>query len=57
MLGTHIETIPKYYIISAKDGVIAEEFQISDCLAWYLDRKNYLQAWEISQHLVTPTKD
>lgn len=56
MLGTHIETIPKYYIISAKDGVIAEEFQISDCLAWYLDRKNYLQAWEISQHLVTPTK-
>lgn len=56
MLGTHIETIPKYYIISAKDGVIAEEFQISDRLEWYLDRKNYLQAWEISQHLVTPTK-
>ena len=39
MLGTHIETIPKYYIISAKDGVIAEEFQISDRLAWYLIEK------------------
>ena len=57
MLGSHIETSPKYYIISAKDGVIAEEFQMSDRLSWYLDKENYLQAWEISEHLVSPVKD
>ena len=56
MLGSHIETSPKYYIISAKDGVIAEEFQMSDRLSWYLDKENYLQAWEISEHLVSPVK-
>ncbi|KAK6868009.1 Vacuolar protein sorting-associated protein 41 [Candida tropicalis] len=56
MLGSHIETSPKYYIISAKDGVIAEEFQMSDRLSWYLDKENYLLAWEISEHLVSPVK-
>ncbi|RCK63769.1 Vacuolar protein sorting-associated protein 41 [Candida viswanathii] len=56
MLGSHIETVPKYYVISAKDGVIAEEFQLSDRLAWYLENENYLLAWEISEHLATPIK-
>lgn len=56
MLGSHIETVPKYFIISAKDGVIAEEFQLSDRLTWYLNNENYLQAWEISEHLATPIK-
>ncbi|EMG49636.1 VPS41 Vacuolar protein sorting-associated protein 41 [Candida maltosa Xu316] len=56
VLGTHIETIPKYFIVSARDGVVAEEFQLDDCLSWYLEKENYLQAWEISQHLVTPIK-
>ncbi|CAI5757379.1 unnamed protein product [Candida verbasci] len=52
----HIETIPKYFIISAKDCVIAQELQIEDRLDWYLNKENYLQVYEISQYLVTPYK-
>ncbi|KAI5954375.1 VPS41 [Candida jiufengensis] len=51
-LGLHIEQIPKYYIISAKDGVITEEYQLQDRLNWYLDKEDYLKAYEISGHLV-----
>ncbi|KAK6463775.1 putative vacuolar protein sorting-associated protein [Scheffersomyces coipomensis] len=55
-LGHHIETNPKYYIISAKDAVIAEELQLSDRLNWYLERENYYEAWNISEHLVSAIK-
>ncbi|KAI5962369.1 VPS41 [Candida pseudojiufengensis] len=51
-LGFHIENIPKYFIISAKDGVLAQEFQINDRLNWYLEKEDYLRAFEISEHLV-----
>ncbi|KAI3403000.2 VPS41 [Candida oxycetoniae] len=55
-LGFHNETVAKYYIISAKDGVIAEEYQLDDRLQWYLDKENYFKAWELGQHLVSPEK-
>lgn len=56
-LGTHIgPTSNFYYIISARDGVIAELVQLDDRLQWYLDRKMFLKAWTMSQHIVTPVK-
>ncbi|CAK9436893.1 uncharacterized protein LODBEIA_P14150 [Lodderomyces beijingensis] len=55
-LGSHIERVPVYYIISAKDGVVAEEYQLNDRLEWYLSRENYIKAWELGQHLVTSQK-
>lgn len=56
-LGTHIGlSSVRYFIMSARDGVIAEQVQLDDRLQWYLDRKMYLKAWNMSQHLVTPVK-
>ena len=56
LLGMHIETVPKYFIICARDGVIAEELQLSDRLAWFLEREKYYEAWEISEHLESPSR-
>ncbi|RLV94481.1 Vacuolar protein sorting-associated protein 41 [Spathaspora sp. JA1] len=53
--STHGENT-RYFIISAKDAVIAQELQLDDQLDWYLLQSDYLQAWEISEHLVTPLK-
>ncbi|ODV80417.1 vacuolar protein sorting-associated protein 41 [Suhomyces tanzawaensis NRRL Y-17324] len=57
-LGTsHIAgMIPSYFIISAKDGVIVQEFQLSDRLKWYLEHEKYYDAWSISMHLTTRIK-
>lgn len=57
LLGSHIgDNTASYFIMSAKDGVIAKETQMSDRLNWYLDNRKYLEAWNISQHLVLPIK-
>lgn len=56
-LGKHIgETAARYFIMSARDAIIAEQVQLDDQLQWYLDRKMYLEAWEMSQHIVQPIK-
>lgn len=55
-LGCHIEKIPKYFIISAKDGVVAQEYQLDDRLEWHLMKENYLRAYEVSEHIVAPIK-
>lgn len=56
-LGCHIGTdSTRFFIISARDGVIAEQIQMDDRLKWYLDRKMYLEAWTMSQHLVAPVQ-
>ncbi|EGW32401.1 uncharacterized protein SPAPADRAFT_153273 [Spathaspora passalidarum NRRL Y-27907] len=55
-LGSHIETSTKYYIISAKDAVVAQELTLNDRLSWYLETEEFLHAWEISEHLVSPIK-
>lgn len=57
LLGLHLgEKSIRYFIMSARDGVIAQETQLNDRLQWYLDKKMYYKAWEISQHLVLPVK-
>ncbi|KAK7678848.1 hypothetical protein QCA50_018150 [Cerrena zonata] len=57
LLGSHIgEKTPSYFIMSAKDGVIAQETQLDDRLNWYLEKRRFFDAWNISQHLVSPIK-
>lgn len=56
MLGCHYGTITSYFIVSARDFVIAQEFQLDDRLAWYLAHDKYYEAWEMSKHLVSPIK-
>ncbi|KAI5958800.1 VPS41 [Candida theae] len=55
-LGAHIDQVPKYFIISAKDGVVAQEYQLDDRLQWYLERDEFLRAYEVSEHIVSPMK-
>lgn len=51
-LGSHIDlNRTRYFIMSAKDGVIAQELQLHDRLDWFLEKEKYLEAWEISKHL------
>lgn len=52
-LGHYIGTPPRYFVLSARAGVVAEQVQLSDRLQWFLDRKLYHQAWTMSQHVVS----
>lgn len=54
MLGTHYASINSYYIVSARDFVAAQEFQLEDQLTWYVTHDKYLKAWEMSSNLVNP---
>lgn len=54
-LGYHIgPSDSRYFIISARSGVIAQKIQLDDRLQWYLDRHKYYHAWSMSKHLVKP---
>lgn len=54
-LGSHIDVNKtRYFIMSAKDGVIAQELQLQDRLNWFIEREKYLEAWEISKNLSLP---
>lgn len=56
-LGHYIgDSGTRYYIFSARGGVIAEQVQLNDRLQWYLERSLYYKAWEMSQHVVAPEK-
>lgn len=44
----------KYFIISAKDGVVAAERDLSDRIEWLLDHKSFKEAWEISANFRSP---
>lgn len=56
-LGKHIgERSVRYFIMSARDAIVAEQIQLDDRLQWYLDREMYLEAWQMSQHIVSPIK-
>ncbi|ODV58755.1 Vps41p, partial [Ascoidea rubescens DSM 1968] len=44
----------KYFLISARDGVIAQEFNLNDRLDWYLNKKKYYEAWLMSEHVIDP---
>lgn len=58
MLGTHIgeKSLPRYFIVSAKDAVIVQEVSLQDQLEWYIDNEKFFEAWKISEHLVDPIK-
>lgn len=55
-LGNHIGSETRYFIISARGGVIAQQIQLDDSLLWYLQRHLYRKAWSMSKHLVKPTE-
>lgn len=56
-LSRHIGLdVTSYFIVSAKDAVIAQEVQLTDRLDWFMSKEKYKEAWTISQHLVTPLK-
>jgi len=53
-LGQYIGTQrSKYFIISATDGIIAEEFDLLGRFNWFVERERFLEAWEMSEHLIT----
>lgn len=52
-LGKHIGlTSPEYYFISASDCIRVQEFSLKDHFEWYLQRENYLKAWEVGNYAV-----
>ncbi|KAJ8098222.1 hypothetical protein POJ06DRAFT_200648 [Lipomyces tetrasporus] len=42
----------KFYVLSARDGVIATERDENDKFDWLIEKKKYEEAWEMSQTLV-----
>lgn len=42
----------KFFIISATDGIIAEEFDLLGRFNWFVERERFLEAWEMSEHLI-----
>ncbi|WPK23993.1 hypothetical protein PUMCH_001247 [Australozyma saopauloensis] len=54
-LGYHIgASSTRYFIVSARGGVVAQQIQLGDRLQWYLDRDLYYKAWSMSKYLVKP---
>jgi hypothetical protein len=54
-LGCHIPVrggSPKYYILSARDAVMAQKRDMNDRLQWLLEHKLYEQAWSMSENLL-----
>lgn len=49
-------SVTRYLILSARDGIVAQQIQLDDRLDWYLDRKLFDKAWQMSQYLVSPIK-
>lgn len=48
-LGTHIGSKrTSYFIVSAKDGVVAEELLLEDRIPWFVEHERYLDAYNIS---------
>lgn len=56
-LGVHIgANLTRFFIICARDGVVAEQVQMDDRLSWFLERQLYYDAWAMSRYLVSLTK-
>lgn len=53
-LGKHIgKTAPEYFFISASDCIRVQVFSLRDHYDWYVERENYLKAWEVGKFAVT----
>ncbi|KAK9366288.1 hypothetical protein V1509DRAFT_583497 [Lipomyces kononenkoae] len=46
----------KFYILSARDGVIATERDENDKFDWLMEKQKYEEAWQMSQTLVDNTR-
>lgn len=55
-LGTLINKSPKYFIVSATDGVVAEQVLLYDQLQWFISKDRYLDAWRVTEHLLPRLK-
>lgn len=44
----------RYLIISAKDGIVAQQRDLSDKIAWLLEHENFKEAWEMSLNVKDP---
>lgn len=56
-LSIHIgDDVTRYFIVSAKDAVIAQEVQLSDQLDWFMEHEKYSEAYDISEHILTPNQ-
>lgn len=42
----------KYFLISAKDAIIVEEFNIQDRLNWYISKQRFEEAWKMSAFII-----
>lgn len=49
-------TSNKYLIISAKDGIVAVERDISDKISWLVEHNRFKEAWEISTTVKPPAE-
>lgn len=51
-LGQHSATT--YYIVSAKDAVVATKRDLKDRLEWHLQHNQYEDAWTMSENIISP---
>ncbi|CCK69933.1 Vps41p KNAG_0D01820 [Huiozyma naganishii CBS 8797] len=52
-LGKYIHgtSMPKYFLISATDFIMIEEFSLYDHYKWFLNHNMILKAWDLAQYL------
>ncbi|KAH3672200.1 hypothetical protein WICMUC_004429 [Wickerhamomyces mucosus] len=43
----------KFYLICSTDGIIADEYTLKDRYDWYISREMFLQAYDISQYVIS----
>lgn len=54
-LGKYInQTLTEYFFISASDSIRIQVFSLHDHYNWYLEKANFLKAWEIGKYAVSP---
>lgn len=47
----YTNSIPKYYLLSATDCILIQEFSLNDHYQWYLKHNNFLKAWDIARYV------
>lgn len=52
-LGKHIENAsPEYFLISATGAIRIQVLTLKDHYEWYVEKEDYLQAWQIGKYVV-----
>lgn len=52
-LGQFVGKQAKFFIVCSTEGIVAEEFDLMGRYNWYMEKRRYLQAWEMSEHLIS----